>query len=409
MRNLLLAGIVLAAGLIAAPCGLAQDGVVSIDYVSNEVLSSTSLSAGSTHRVSIRYDFLDLAPPEGSTGYWTTRNGFEIYSPDGANWNYLQGTKGPLLDEAANPLYLVMYRRHYYFDGSTWSLTGSNGSVPAPGSGGLNTRAGYLLACLDFTGSSLTGFSGGTSNGIALYLEFSTLLADNGRTICIDTSTLDNQPWEWKRYEQPDPPLWDNGLGSSGPRCWSLVACPNMPPEWCNGYAGDVQFAYCQQASYQLCVVEFCYPAIYALAPPFDNGDYGSVDQESGLWTWSGPTVPPGSSVDIQFRGGDINGYNDQPFVLHVTVTTDACQCCSARVGDANGLGGDEPTIADVSAIIDHLFISRNPLPCYPEADVNQSGGPYPLWDDITISDVSSLVDYLFITGPQNATLRDCL
>jgi len=85
--------------------------------------------------------------------------------------------------------------------------------------------------------------------------------------------------------------------------------------------------------------------------------------------------------------------------------------CCVGRVGDANGAGGDEPTISDISVMIDAKFISGDPsvIACLPEADVNQSGGANPTPDDITISDISTLIDYLFITGPQTAVLNDCL
>ncbi len=89
--------------------------------------------------------------------------------------------------------------------------------------------------------------------------------------------------------------------------------------------------------------------------------------------------------------------------------TGDAC-CCFDRVGDANGLGGDEPTIGDVSVMIDALFISGNPeiVICLAEGDVNQSGGVAPSSADLTIGDVSVLIDYLFITGP-SLGLGDCL
>jgi len=46
---------------------------------------------------------------------------------------------------------------------------------------------------------------------------------------------------------------------------------------------------------------------------------------------------------------------------------------------------------------------------CLAEADVNQSGGVYPGCGDITISDIATLIDYLFITGPETATLLECL
>ena len=84
--------------------------------------------------------------------------------------------------------------------------------------------------------------------------------------------------------------------------------------------------------------------------------------------------------------------------------------CCVGRVGDANGIGGDEPTIGDVSTMIDALFISGDPnvIACLAEADINQSGGVDPQPSDITIGDISTLIDYLFITGP-SLGLPDCL
>lgn len=84
--------------------------------------------------------------------------------------------------------------------------------------------------------------------------------------------------------------------------------------------------------------------------------------------------------------------------------------CCHGRVGDANGDGSVEPTISDVSTIIDILFITSNPSPflCWREMDVNQSGGCDPGFSDVTIVDISWLIDYLFITGPILG-LPDCL
>jgi len=88
------------------------------------------------------------------------------------------------------------------------------------------------------------------------------------------------------------------------------------------------------------------------------------------------------------------------------------CGCCVGRVGDANGQSGDEPTISDISVLIDAKFITGTcvgKIPCLAEGDTNQSGGSEPTCDDITISDISILIDYLFITGPENATLKTCL
>ncbi|MCD6250679.1 MAG: hypothetical protein J7J98_10145 [candidate division Zixibacteria bacterium] len=84
--------------------------------------------------------------------------------------------------------------------------------------------------------------------------------------------------------------------------------------------------------------------------------------------------------------------------------------CCIGRVGDTNNSGEDEPTIGDVSTIIDVLFINNNwdIIDCLAETDINQSGGVSPTPNDITIGDVSILIDYLFITG-SSLGLPDCL
>jgi hypothetical protein len=83
--------------------------------------------------------------------------------------------------------------------------------------------------------------------------------------------------------------------------------------------------------------------------------------------------------------------------------------CCINRVGDVNGVGGDEPTISDVSHLVTRLFIyPATSLPCLAEADINQSGGRVPGIRDLTISDISRLVDYLFINH-SSRRLADCL
>ena len=89
--------------------------------------------------------------------------------------------------------------------------------------------------------------------------------------------------------------------------------------------------------------------------------------------------------------------------------------CCLGRVGNANGEGGDEPTIGDVSLLIDGAFVSASvdpllvPPACIEEADINLSGLAHwpPVYDDITIGDISALIDALFITADLSL-LPDC-
>lgn len=94
--------------------------------------------------------------------------------------------------------------------------------------------------------------------------------------------------------------------------------------------------------------------------------------------------------------------------------------CCVGRVGNANGEGGDEPTIGDINALISAIYTDQVPdaiSSCFLEADVNQSGGLNPVYpDDFTISDINLLIEYLYIKGPRDpvynpdgATLMNCL
>jgi len=92
----------------------------------------------------------------------------------------------------------------------------------------------------------------------------------------------------------------------------------------------------------------------------------------------------------------------------------DVCEtCCVGRVGNANGHGGDEPTIGDIAVIAYAKFNSatcNGILTCLEEADVNQNGGTNPQCDDdISLGDMMALVNYLFIAGPENAPLNECL
>jgi serine protease AprX len=81
--------------------------------------------------------------------------------------------------------------------------------------------------------------------------------------------------------------------------------------------------------------------------------------------------------------------------------------CCFGRVGDVNGVGGDEPDFADVMALVDFLFISGSMPGCWTEADINQSGGFNAKGTDITLGDLMTLINYLFVSG-STVLLPDC-
>jgi len=139
---------------------------------------------------------------------------------------------------------------------------------------------------------------------------------------------------------------------------------------------------------------------------PFDFAFDGACCLDDGTCIIAGETICSSLAGYHQGYGTHCLGDNDH------NGSDDACEsCCIGRVGDANGLGGDEPTIGDISVMIDAKFITgvcNGIIACLAEADINHSGGLFPTCDDVTIGDISVLIDYLFITGP-SLGLAECL
>lgn len=130
-----------------------------------------------------------------------------------------------------------------------------------------------------------------------------------------------------------------------------------------------------------------------------------TLDSEDTLYVWTViATVRDGNAYKLWNR-------YESGRTLHFFVSCASCTC-AGRVGDANGIGGDEPTIGDISVMIDAKFITGTCdgiLDCFDEADVNQTGPPSAATcGDVTVGDMSILIDYLFIGGPENVVLPDC-
>ena len=80
--------------------------------------------------------------------------------------------------------------------------------------------------------------------------------------------------------------------------------------------------------------------------------------------------------------------------------------CCAGQVGNVDGTGTDVPTLADITALVNFLYVNHVPPACLAEADVNQSGGSVPLRHDVTIGDIARLIDHLYIS---HAPLPSCM
>ena len=117
-----------------------------------------------------------------------------------------------------------------------------------------------------------------------------------------------------------------------------------------------------------------------------------SSDDGGGTWTFRG------GSVDTELNAVMLGGIDS---FSRWTLGSAQTGCCVGMVGDVNGSGQDEPTIGDVSVLIEALFISGSTaaIDCLAEADINRSAQGEPGPGDLTIGDISMLIDYLFLSG----------
>jgi len=116
------------------------------------------------------------------------------------------------------------------------------------------------------------------------------------------------------------------------------------------------------------------------------TGTY-QMDLCDGDWT----IVPPCCFPDVDIPDSLVVTIGEAPDTVRIidfeyTVIGGSC-CISSTVGDVNQSGGVD--ITDVQVMVDHQFLSLQPLVCFDEGDIDFSGG-------IDITDLQTMLDYQY-------------
>ncbi len=130
-------------------------------------------------------------------------------------------------------------------------------------------------------------------------------------------------------------------------------------------------------------------------SPPLEPGTGAVVS----LWF----TVPAGAVADS--NAIEITSYNSidaelethagtyVPEIYHGAIVFPATCCFGSSVGNVDASPDGQVTMADLTVLIDHLFISLAPVVCVDEANVDMSPD-----DGVTMADLTVLIDHLFIS-----------
>lgn len=128
-------------------------------------------------------------------------------------------------------------------------------------------------------------------------------------------------------------------------------------------------------------------PALSAVALPAGATFTDSANGAAGF-VYLTDSTQVGTHQVVSYASDGSLGHSE---VVVITVTP--ASCCVASTGNVDCDPADGVDIADLSALIDYLYISFSPLCCVPEANIDGSSDA-----NIDIADLSALIDYLYIS-----------
>jgi hypothetical protein len=124
---------------------------------------------------------------------------------------------------------------------------------------------------------------------------------------------------------------------------------------------------------------------IWIVTNPADTGKVICIDSAtnyppSGTWSWP-----------------SFECYWEKPIDWFPSWSGGRCftlvpyDCCHGATGNVDCDAGDHVDISDISTLIDHLYLTNNPLCCPEQADCDGLGG-------VDIADLSALISHLYIS-----------
>lgn len=127
--------------------------------------------------------------------------------------------------------------------------------------------------------------------------------------------------------------------------------------------------------------------------------DFWSHDLTSAetSFVWTPPATSSGDH-DVYFRVFDnVGNYNEDTCnaAFYYTIGWTG-NCCAGMRGNLDNSPDDTPTLGDLTVMIDHLFITLNPLTCWEEGNLDGSEPEGP--GSVTLGDLTMLIDNLFIS-----------
>jgi len=264
----------------------------------------------------------------GTSTCYNIGNGFRIFSPDGATWGT---TSGAWLNDLGG-----------IFTGTSFinlfGITGSDADT------------------VGFAGVSFgdAGFCDGW-DALGMQITIGPIdPADDGKTICIDSTFYPpGGSWGWKKLTTG---MVDVDPDWSGQRCWTIYNVPDLPPNMIDCPA-NYTFSHCEVGTIAFNAEDPDHdpPGGEILEFTLVSGP-GAINANTGVWSWSGGTVPQSGFDVIQVAAKTVNSINQAfgaPCAVNIEITNTGPAFTAGCGSSETVQTGDNKLVADMDAADD--------------------------------------------------------